>query len=67
MTIGTPVSRWQECGKAISAIAEAALEFDSGGIEVHFLNSINNRTCKVIIILFHFTRKMRNIATQADR
>jgi len=46
MQLGSPVSRWQECSGAIAAIAEAALEFDTGGIEVYFLNSPNNGTCK---------------------
>ena len=53
MSIGRPVSRWQECKEAISVIAEAALEFDTGGIDIHFLNSPHSRTCKVPI----FTRK----------
>jgi len=46
MTIGKPTSRWQECREAISLIAEAALEFDSDGIDIHFLNSPNSGTCK---------------------
>jgi len=54
MQLGHPISRWQECSEAISVIAEAALEFDSEGIDIHFLNSPNFRTCKVII----FTRKL---------
>ena len=58
MSIGAPISRWQECSEAISVIAEAALEFDSGGIDIHFLNSPNSRTCKVMI----FPRKQANIS-----
>jgi len=46
MTLGRPISRWEESRKAISAIAEAALEFDSDGIDVHFLNSPTTKTCK---------------------
>jgi len=46
MHLGQPISRWQECTEAISLIADAALEFDSEGIEVYFLNSPNNGTCK---------------------
>jgi hypothetical protein len=48
MQLGTPISRWRECREAISQIAEAALQIDTGGVEVYFLNSPNNRTCKVI-------------------
>jgi hypothetical protein len=48
MQLGTPISRWEECREAISWIAEEALHFDPGGIEVYFLNSPISRTCKVI-------------------
>jgi uncharacterized protein YegL len=46
MQVGKPISRWKECREAISVIAEAALQFDSEGIDVHFLNSRRSGTCK---------------------
>ena len=51
MQLGAPISRWEECRDAIGRIAEAALQFDTGGIEVYFINSPNNGTCRVIYFI----------------
>lgn len=38
--------KWQQCGDLLSQLAQVAMEYDSDGVEIHFLNTESERSAR---------------------